>query len=98
MVIAGNFEEVHTAVEAACTLVEDSSNRIPALTDIDGDYELKFLRPGLMVRALNGKSADSSTTLTEFEYQDGTEKIDYDEEWEIYNAEGSRLTTFAVIT
>lgn len=87
MIIARNFEEVHTAVEAACTLVEDSSNRIPALTNIDQDYELKFLRPGLMVRALDGKYADSTTTLTEFEYQDGTEKIDYDEEYEIYNAE-----------
>ena len=86
-VIARNFEEVHTAVEAACTLVEDSSHRIPALTDIDADYEMKFLRPGLMVCALDGKSADSTTILTEFEYQDGTNKVDYDEEWEIYNAE-----------
>ena len=86
-VTARNFEEVHTAVEAACTLVEDSSNRIPALTDIDEDYEIKFLRPGILVCALDGKSADSSTTLTEFEYQDGTNKVDYDEEREIYNAE-----------
>ena len=85
--IARNFEEVHTAVEAACTLVEDSSHRIPALTDIDADYEMKFLRPGLMVCALDGKYADSTTILTEFEYQDGTNKVDYDEEWEIYNAE-----------
>ena len=86
-VTARNFAEVHTAVEAACTLVEDSSNRIPALTDIDEDYEIKFLRPGILVCALDGKSADSSTTLTEFEYQDGTNKVDYDEEREIYNAE-----------
>ena len=86
-VIARNFEEVQTAVEAACTLVEDSSHRIPALTDIDADYEMKFLRPGLMVCALDGKYADSTTILTEFEYQDGTNKVDYDEEWEIYNAE-----------
>ena len=87
MVIARNFEEVHTAVETACTLVEDSSNRIPALTDIDEDYEMKFSRPRILVRALDGKSADSSTTLTEFEYRGGTNKVDYDEEWEIYNAE-----------
>ena len=86
-VIARNFEEVHTAVEAACTLVEDSSNHIPALTDIDDDYVMKFLRPGLMVCALDEKSADSSTILKEFEYQDGTNQVDYDEEREIYNAE-----------
>ena len=53
IIIARNFEEVHTAVEAACTLVEDRSNRIPALTDIDEDYEIKFLRPGILVCALD---------------------------------------------
>lgn len=86
-VTARNFEEVHTAVEAACTLVEDSSNYIPALTDIDEDYEIKFLRPEILVKALDGKSADSSTLLIEIEYLDGTEKVDYDEESEIYHAE-----------
>jgi len=84
---ARSFDEIHTAVEAACALVEDSSNNIPALSDIDDDYELKFDRPVVMVTFLDGDNEKSITSSSLFNFSDGTEKVDYDEEREIYNAE-----------
>ena len=87
MIIARNFEEVHTVVETACKLVEDSSNHIPAVSDIDGDYELRFMRPIVRVECLDGKSDEPNSLWAEFEYSDGTNKVDYDEELEVFLAE-----------
>ena len=84
---ARSFEEVRTAVEAACALVEDSSNNIPVVSDIDDDYVLKFDRPVVMVTFLDGDNEYSITSSSLFNFSDGTEKVDYDEEREIYNAE-----------
>ena len=85
--IASNFEEIPTVVEAACTLVEDDANHIPAVTDFEGDYVLKFERPVIAVDCLNGKNEDTEWLWEEFEYQDGTEPVDYDEELEIFLAQ-----------
>ena len=87
MFIARNFEEIHTVVETACTLVEDSSNHIPAVSDIDEDFELRFMRPVIQVECLDGKSNEPRYLWAGFEYSDGTDTVDYDEELEIFLAE-----------
>ena len=87
MVIARNFDEIHTVVETACALVEDSSNHIPAVSDIDEDYELRFMRPAVHVECLDGRSNEPWYLSAEFEYSDGAEAVDYDEELEIFLAE-----------
>ena len=89
MIFAGNFDEVHTAVEAACEIAEDNTNHIPAVSDFSGEYDLRFERPKVNVYALNGTtSSDGMRWLwAEYEYSDGTEKNDYDEELEIFLAE-----------
>ncbi|MCR4646950.1 MAG: hypothetical protein K5695_16340 [Oscillospiraceae bacterium] len=51
-IIAHDFEELHTAIEAACKLVEDNSNQVPAVSDILEEYELRFERPVVLVCCL----------------------------------------------
>lgn len=82
-----NFDEVHTAIEAACELVEDSSNNVPVLSDIDDDYKFKFMRPVVMVIYLDEKTEKTGTIFSEYEFSNGTDKTDYDEEQEVFNAE-----------
>ena len=86
LVFAGNFDEVHTAVEAACEMAEDDSNLIPAVSDFSGEYDLRFERPKVIVYALNATNRiDGRQWLWgEYKYSDGTEKVDYDEELEIF--------------
>ena len=90
-VIASDFEELHTAIETACTLVEGNSNQVPAVSDILEEYELRFERPVVLVSCLKepGKKPgmDYDFVISEFNFSDGTETIDYDEELEVFLAE-----------
>ncbi len=86
-VIAGSFEDIRTVVATACELVESSSYRIPAVSDYDGKYKVKFERPVIAIDCLNGKNDDTEWLWEEFEYQDGTDPVDHDEELQIFLAE-----------
>ena len=86
-VIARNFEEIRTVVETACALVESDAYRIPALSDFDGDYKVKFDRPVIAVDCLSGKNDDTNWLWEEVEYQDGTDPVDHDEELQVFLAE-----------
>ncbi|WP_143098752.1 hypothetical protein [Ruminococcus albus] len=86
--VADSFEEIQTVVETACELVESSSYRIPAVSDFDGDeYKVKFDRPVIAIECLGGKNEETHWLWQEFEYQDGTEPVDHDEELQVYLAE-----------
>ena len=93
--VAGNFEEIHTVVETACELVESGSYRIPAVSDFDGEeYKVKFERPVIAIDCLSGKNDETNWLWEEFEYQDGTEPVDHDEELQVYLAEQRYVDDF----
>ena len=86
--VAGNFEEIQTVVETACELVESGSYHIPAVSDLDGEkYKVKFERPVIAIDCLGGKNEETHWLWQEYEYQDGTESVDHDEELQVYLAE-----------